>query len=146
MEIILTASIPLLLLASVLKGLQNKFYALHIFIVSVSCWLMQTYIYKHTALEIFSYKATKIAIIWHLLSINVVTWLAYYDDKKSSISGGWRIPERTLHAFTLIGGTPSAWIAQKKLRHKNRKQSFQLMFWFIFMLQLAFLGFLLIRH
>lgn len=132
------------MLASALRGLKNKFYALHIIIVLVCCWAVQVYFYKHTKVEMFSYTALKVAAILHLLSINLVTWLAYCHDKKVSITGGWRIPERTIHAFALIGGTPAAWLAQRKLRHKNRKQSFQMMFWFIFALQLVFLGAFLI--
>lgn len=57
-------------------------------------------------------------------------WL-YWLDKKRSISGEWRIPEKTLHLLECLGGWPGALLAQRKLRHKNRKGSYQFTFWLI---------------
>jgi uncharacterized membrane protein YsdA (DUF1294 family) len=34
-----------------------------------------------------------------------------------------------MHILSLVGGWPGAWIAQQTLRHKNRKASFQQMYW-----------------
>ncbi|MBU1980413.1 MAG: DUF1294 domain-containing protein, partial [Gammaproteobacteria bacterium] len=54
--------------------------------------------------------------------------------KKLSIKGAarndqWRTPESTLHLFALVGGWPGALAAQRLLRHKSKKQPFQMMFW-----------------
>lgn len=89
------------------------------------------------AVEAFSSPMVITILVAHIFSINVVTYLAYYLDKRASKRGSWRIPERTLHHFALIGGSPSALIAQKQLRHKTRKQSFKVTFWLIAVLQLA---------
>lgn len=43
--------------------------------------------------------------------------------------GRWRTNENTLHVFSLIGGWPAAFVAQKLLRHKSRKESFRILFW-----------------
>ncbi|PKO61660.1 MAG: DUF1294 domain-containing protein, partial [Betaproteobacteria bacterium HGW-Betaproteobacteria-17] len=41
----------------------------------------------------------------------------------------WRTQESTLHLFALAGGWPGALAAQKLLRHKSSKPSFQFVFW-----------------
>jgi uncharacterized membrane protein YsdA (DUF1294 family) len=63
------------------------------------------------------------------LGISIVTFLVYLSDKSSARKDQWRTPEKTLHLLGLIGGWPGALIAQKLLRHKNRKLSFQIVFW-----------------
>ena len=48
-----------------------------------------------------------------------------------------------MHFLGLIGGWPGALIAQKLLRHKNRKLSFQLVFWITVLLNCSGLIWLL---
>ena len=62
--------------------------------------------------------------------LSVVTFGAYGWDKSAAVSGGWRTPERTLHLLSVAGGWPGALIAQAVFRHKTRKRSFQMAFWF----------------
>jgi len=42
-----------------------------------------------------------------------------------------RIPEATLHFLELIGGWPGAFVAQRRLRHKCSKRSYQAVFWLV---------------
>jgi uncharacterized membrane protein YsdA (DUF1294 family)/cold shock CspA family protein len=63
------------------------------------------------------------------LALSVLTFGAYWLDKSSSARGGWRTPERTLHALALAGGWPGALIAQQFLRHKSTKTEFRSAFW-----------------
>lgn len=72
-----------------------------------------------------------------------VAYLAYLFDKAASLKGQWRTSESTLHMFSLVGGWPGAMLAQRTLRHKTQKQSFQVMYWATVMLNCAFLGWLL---
>ena len=51
-----------------------------------------------------------------------------------------RTPERTLLLLGLVGGWPGAVLAQQWLRHKTSKRSFQQMFWFTVLVNVA--GFL----
>jgi uncharacterized membrane protein YsdA (DUF1294 family)/cold shock CspA family protein len=57
------------------------------------------------------------------------TFLWYAKDKAAAQNGNWRTPESTLHLMSLLGGWPGALIAQQKLRHKSKKQSFRIVFW-----------------
>lgn len=60
---------------------------------------------------------------------SIVAFIAYALDKRAARRPGHsRIAERTLHQLALAGGWPGAWLAQRWLRHKNRKPAFQRMF------------------
>lgn len=58
------------------------------------------------------------------LIINVITVSAFAIDKRRSSSGAWRIPESRLLWFAALGGTPGAFWARNRYRHKTRKQPF----------------------
>ena len=64
-----------------------------------------------------------------LLGLCTATWIAYALDKHAAKHGNWRTPESTLHLLALVGGWPGAWLAQRVLRHKSRKENFQIVFW-----------------
>jgi uncharacterized membrane protein YsdA (DUF1294 family)/cold shock CspA family protein len=65
---------------------------------------------------------------------SVVTWLMYSHDKSCAREGARRIPERTLHLCELLGGWPAAFLAQRLIRHKCSKWSYQFVFWCIVLL------------
>lgn len=52
-------------------------------------------------------------------------------DKRRAGKDAWRIPESTLHAVELLGGWPGAFLAQRILRHKTAKWTYQITFWII---------------
>jgi uncharacterized membrane protein YsdA (DUF1294 family) len=60
-----------------------------------------------------------------------ICYRVYQKDKKFAKTQQWRIPETTLHLYEILGGWPGALIAQRTLRHKNKKLLFQLTFWLI---------------
>lgn len=64
-------------------------------------------------------------------AMSLATFIAYSEDKSRAQTGKWRIPEKTLHLFELAGGWMGAFVAQRSIRHKNRKASYQLVFWLI---------------
>ncbi len=77
----------------------------------------------------------------YLVLINGLTFFLYWHDKRSSqMHGARRVPEATLLGLGFLGGTPAALVAQRLLRHKTRKTSFQLKFWAITFVQLALLA------
>ena len=77
---------------------------------------------------------------WALLAYGAASLLAgglHWHDKRSARRGQWRTPENTLHAVELLGGWPGALLAQRLLRHKTRKVSYQAVFWGIVALHQA---------
>lgn len=74
------------------------------------------------------------------LALNVATVLVYGYDK--AIAGGRRrrVPERTLLAMALLGGSPGALLAMGMFRHKTAKVPFRRSMLGIVALQLAVLG------
>lgn len=76
------------------------------------------------------------------LAASLVAFIAYALDKSAARNGQWRTKENTLHLIALAGGWPGALAAQRLLRHKSRKQSFQILFWATVVLNCCALGWL----
>jgi uncharacterized membrane protein YsdA (DUF1294 family) len=66
---------------------------------------------------------------WAVLSL--VTFSVHVTDKGQAKAGGGRVPEALLHGLEALGGWPGAFIAQRVVRHKNAKFSYQVWFWVI---------------
>jgi uncharacterized membrane protein YsdA (DUF1294 family)/cold shock CspA family protein len=73
--------------------------------------------------------------IYFFLSLS--TFIAYAMDKIKAHSNEWRISEKTLHWLEFLGGWPGALIAQRVIQHKNKKTSFQVVFWVIVIIHTA---------
>lgn len=76
------------------------------------------------------------------LVTSILTFFAYSTDKSAAQNDEWRTEESTLHLFALVGGWPGALTAQNLLRHKTKKQSFQIVFWTTVIINCGFLGWL----
>ncbi|MCP2072239.1 UNVERIFIED_ORG: uncharacterized membrane protein YsdA (DUF1294 family) [Pseudomonas lini] len=70
--------------------------------------------------------------------VSLLAFLLYWSDKRKARIDAWRTPENVLHAVELAGGWPGALLAQQVFRHKTRKVSFQVVFWFIVLLHQVF--------
>lgn len=86
-----------------------------------------------------------LALLAAYLLMSLVCFLAYYRDKRYAIEGRQRTPEMRLHLYELLGGWPGGLLAQRLIRHKNRKTAYQLRFWSIVLLHVGVLGFFLTR-
>jgi len=75
--------------------------------------------------------------IFVYLIMSLTTFLAYAGDKTKAQRNEWRTSESTLHLLELLGGWPGALITQRVIRHKNKKISFQITFWFIVIIHIA---------
>ncbi|MDT4897015.1 MAG: hypothetical protein QOH25_2092 [Acidobacteriota bacterium] len=71
---------------------------------------------------------------------SIITYGIYAQDKTAAQNAGRRIPESTLHLMSLVGGWPGALIAQVVLRHKTRKPSFLIGYWFTVIVNCIALG------
>jgi uncharacterized membrane protein YsdA (DUF1294 family)/cold shock CspA family protein len=71
---------------------------------------------------------------------SMITYGCYSRDKKAAQNAGRRTPEATLHVMSLVGGWPGALIAQVHLRHKTRKRSFLVGYWFTVIVNCIALG------
>ncbi|MFN6564748.1 MAG: DUF1294 domain-containing protein [Nostoc sp. ChiSLP01] len=76
-------------------------------------------------------------LILYLL-MSFLTFVLYANDKFRAKQGRWRIPENTLHLCEFMGGWLGAFIAQKTLRHKSSKASYQAVFWVIVVIHIIF--------
>jgi uncharacterized membrane protein YsdA (DUF1294 family)/cold shock CspA family protein len=63
--------------------------------------------------------------------MSLATLIVYAYDKTKAHKNEWRVSEKTLQLLALLGGWPGALITQRAIRHKNKKISFQVVFWII---------------
>lgn len=75
-------------------------------------------------------------ILYPIMSL--LTFAVYADDKSRAKRGDWRTPEQTLHLCELLGGWLGGFIAQRRLRHKSIKSSYQVVFWAIVAFHIIF--------
>ncbi|MEH2070246.1 MAG: cold shock and DUF1294 domain-containing protein [Nostoc sp.] len=70
--------------------------------------------------------------------MSFLTFALYADDKSRAKQGRWRISEKMLHLCEFMGGWLGAFIAQRRLRHKSSKASYQAVFWVIVIIHIIF--------
>ena len=83
--------------------------------------------------QFFPIKDVQFAGGW-VLVLSILTFWLYWIDKKRARKGEWRVTENALQLMAFLGGWPGAFVAQKILRHKSSKASFQFTFWLIILL------------
>ena len=76
------------------------------------------------------------------LVASAVSFWVYAHDKAAAKRAEWRTRENTLHVLSLLGGWPGALVAQRWLRHKSKKLSFQIGFWVTVVVNCVGLGWL----
>ena len=79
---------------------------------------------------------------WYFAIINIVAVVVYGWDKLCAIRKWWRVPEMTLLAIALIGGSIGAIVAMRLFRHKTLHLKFKYGLPFILILQIAGLVYL----
>ncbi len=65
---------------------------------------------------------------------SAITYGLYAWDKRRAQRDEWRISEKMLHLWELLGGWPGAFLAQRRLRHKSAKPTYLFTFWLIVIL------------
>jgi uncharacterized membrane protein YsdA (DUF1294 family)/cold shock CspA family protein len=82
-----------------------------------------------------------IQIFWVFAGMSSVAFVMYGLDKWAAKRDAQRTPENTLQLCALLGGWPGALLAQQVFRHKSSKPSFQVVFWFMVVINCGALGF-----
>ncbi|MCC4786674.1 DUF1294 domain-containing protein [Vibrio splendidus] len=103
--------------------------------LSSSIQIAITYLVLVAVSVLFS-ESSKALLVWYVV-IGAVTFVVYAKDKRAAINGNWRVPEKTLHIFSVAGGWLGALIAQEKLRHKTQKQPFRSIYWLTVVINVA---------
>ena len=127
---IVAVMLGMLLLINPLR--KNGFYMMHMLIVIGAAWCVETAYFPGIQLPVFITKWKSVALMFialHLISINLVTFLAYGFDKHAAKTGDRRIPENQLHTLEFMGGWCGAILGQKIFHHKTKKRSYQSFFW-----------------
>jgi uncharacterized membrane protein YsdA (DUF1294 family)/cold shock CspA family protein len=78
-----------------------------------------------------------VEVSWAFALLSAVTYLLYALDKRAAQNKNQRTPEKVLHWLSVLGGWPGALIAQQQFRHKTRKTSFRVGFYFTVILNIA---------
>ena len=82
-------------------------------------------------------------VLGSYFALSLLSFAAYAIDKSAARKDQWRISENNLHLLDLLGGWPGGWLAQKILRHKTSKPTFQRIYWVTVLLHCACVGWLL---
>ena len=64
-------------------------------------------------------------LLYYMIGINAVSFVAYGIDKLKAKKGKWRIPEATLLLMAVAGGSIGAWMGMKVWHHKTLHKKFR---------------------
>ena len=64
--------------------------------------------------------------MYYLISINIISFVLMFIDKRKAIHNKWRIPEGTLLLTSIIGGYIGLIIGMNLFKHKTRKLKFKI--------------------
>ncbi len=65
------------------------------------------------------------ALAAYLAALNLAAFFAFGEDKRRAKANEWRIPEKTLFALALAGGSLGALAGMRTFRHKTRHWYFR---------------------
>ena len=85
-------------------------------------------------------------ILLYLLLVNAAGFILMLADKAKAKKNKWRIPEATLLAVALVGGSIGSLIGMKTVRHKTKKPVFYIGVPFIIALQVLLAVIILIQE
>ena len=76
-------------------------------------------------------------LFYYFLIISLITVILFIIDKRRAQRHKWRIPERVLHLFELMGGVFVIIPLMYIIHHKNKKRQYYLLTYLILLLWLA---------
>lgn len=81
-------------------------------------------------------------ILGYLVLANIAGLVVMGIDKAKAIKGAWRIPEKTLFLFSLIGGSIGTWAGMYLFHHKTKHWYFVIGMPAILIIQLVIAAYL----
>lgn len=78
----------------------------------------------------------------YLIIINLAGFFVMFLDKQKAIHHKWRIPEKTLFLFALVGGSLGTTLGMFLCRHKTKHWYFRFGMPLILIIQMGILGYL----
>lgn len=138
---VITFTIILLGLAAIILPLrQNKFFLLSsAFVIGTAYFIEHNYFRT----SIFSYKTILLFLVFHIIAINISTFIAYGVDKRAAQRGQWRVSERDLHMLEFLGGWIGAFAGQRFFHHKTTKKNYQATYKFMIIMEFVAIWFIL---
>ncbi|MBR1780752.1 MAG: DUF1294 domain-containing protein [Oscillospiraceae bacterium] len=85
-------------------------------------------------------------LLAYLAAVNLIGFSAMAVDKRRAKAGKWRIRERTLFLWALLGGSLGSVLGMFLCRHKTRHWYFRFGLPLILVLQLLLLAWLALGH
>ena len=117
---------------------DSGFFVLHMALtIGAAYWADNSFAARGIEIKMFSKAALYYFMLFHLIIINIVTFITYGVDKARAIKGENRVKEAVLFSLAIFGGTPLAFVAQLFFHHKTKKKEFQGVFITIFVLQVV---------
>ena len=108
------------------KGnMMSRVFVACVFVLQVILFLvLRGHISGHFTLAFWTFFGEHKWLIWYLLIINIVTFVAFAADKFAAMNHHGRIRIITLLGLAFIGGSIGALTAMYLLHHKTRKNYF----------------------
>ncbi len=102
--------------------------------VKVSGWLLLAALLFWPIAGIASLSSLWWIPVLQMAILSTVIYKLYEHDKRQAIHYAWRIPQTIMYLGEMAGGWPGAFIAQRRLRHKSAKKTYQSIFWGIILI------------
>ncbi len=85
-------------------------------------------------------------LLIYLLVLNILGFASMYIDKQKAIKHKWRIPEKRLFLYAILGGSIGSITGMKIFRHKTKHSYFVIGMPLILVIQIIFILLLQIKY
>ena len=76
-------------------------------------------------------------LLGYLVLVNVIAFTVFGADKAKARKQKWRVPEKTLFALALLGGSLGAFLGMHVFHHKTKHWYFRVFIPLILLIQIA---------
>ncbi|MPW25937.1 DUF1294 domain-containing protein [Alkalibaculum sp. M08DMB] len=83
-----------------------------------------------------------VELIYYIIIANIISFIIMYIDKRRAIKGIYRISEKILFSFAMLGGSLGIIMGMYKFKHKTKKYKFKYGLPIIIIIQIILILFL----